>query len=550
MSVSKDFLTAITRDVRRTQIATFDVESKAPKSEKAGFTRAFLIGFYDGEQYLGFRNILRPYAPVLYDRMMALPPEDRAIAQGGCIDRFCRFLFGTARAPNMRYESRTHTLYAHNGGRFDATFLLAWLRKHRSEFDVRITAVSSRAQRIQVTRKVRTEESDKRKRTVKRVTPPSWTFIDSVLLLPMSLEAAGQTFCGNDDEGQKQKFDLDTDSGDPRWEEYNAQDCIVLHKSLSSLRDMIEDLGGEMGITAPSTSMKLFRRSFLHEPIARNRHFPGCNEARCRSPTDACLHDWIRKGYHGGRTEIFSMTAPPGMRYYDLNSSYPTSMREKMPTGEALVIKSASEFWDRLPVLEKSSVGFVEATVTIPENCHVPPLPYVNEDNKKLLFPVGTFRGVWSWDELKLIFDPYVGGEIVQLHRCVWFRASIIFKSFVDTLYAYRLASKKDPTDKAKAALSELAKLLLNAHYGKYGMNPLREEIVTIDGGEDPWPGDEGSPYKKEGSPLDGDHLHGSLWSIPVIVDAPYMIPQIAAQVTALSRVMLWRACVTCVTLT
>lgn len=26
------------------------------------------------------------------------------------------------------------------------------------------------------------------------------------------------------------------------------------------------------------------------------------------------------------------------------------------------------------------------------------------------------------------------------------------------------------------------------SHYGKYGMNPLREELVTIDGGEDPMP--------------------------------------------------------------
>lgn len=549
----EDQLLPLSGAPRRTRVVTYDVESKDGASEMKGFSRAFLVGFYDGEDYFPFRNV-RPHLDVngysldlrkedqQYKELIKLDPERRAIAEGGCVDRFLRFLMGDVRRPHTivdTYGSRKATIYAHNGGRFDGTFILAWLRAHADEFDVRITCVASRAQKIVVTRKVTSMHPWRRLHRKM----PSWTFIDSALILPMTLDQAGKTFCANDPEIRKlAEFDLDTHENDARWEEYNRMDCLVLHRAISELRDLVEGLGGELGITAPATSMKTFRRAFLHEPVERNRHFPACRarSKQCRDLDDACLHTWIRRGYHGGRTEVFTMTAPPGSRYYDLNSSYPASMKHDMPVGDATEV-SPADFFDLLPKLQESQIGFVECEVSIPETCIIPPLPYPSDDGK-LRFPTGTFSGVWAWDELRLIFDPMVNGKITKVIRSVWFRKRPIFREFVDKLYSYRTYAKEHPSDLAAQALSELCKLILNGHYGKYGMHPEREELVTIKGGHDPMPGDRGSLYPKVGTPLDGDHINGDVWVIKTRVDAPYMIPQIASYITALSRIALWQA--------
>lgn len=573
--LNQPFLKPLTGDVKRKLVAVFDIESKDGDTQKGGFTRPFLASFFDGTTFTGFRN----------DKSVAsLPWEKRHIAPGGCIDKLMRHILGldgcekcqatriyqteladgstrkkaatkaglrlssrcTCAKLLQRYSSKLFLIYSHNGGKFDELFLLGWLiqNQHLVRFD--LASVQSRIQRLDVYR------IDKPKDVI------SWAFLDSYSLLPLSLRKMVQTF----DPGGEQKGDLDFDTheDDPRWDEYNETDCRVLHKSLNAFHNLIEGLGGEVGITAPSTSMKLYRRRFQKSWIYRNQHFPGC-DGKCQyskgldkrgqpnlCPSDSCdgtchgcLHEWIRRGYYGGRTELFFVKGR-GILYYDINSSYPASMKADMPVGNAIIERKITSEHLLAP-LAANHVGFIDCIVEIPKGCPIPPLPFRNKG--KLIFPTGKFSGVWDWDELQLLKHPLVNGRIVKIRQSVWYKKKPIFREMVDTLYDFRQkhlpecgGSKACPKPfpwgckpSYDEGMSYVAKLMLNSLYGKFGMREERTGVMMVP---------EGSDLPSNGWPINGK-LDSLFWECEKVCKASYIIPQISAHITALSRIRLWQ---------
>ena len=490
------FLKPLEGPIKRARFMVFDIESKAGDSQEPGFTRPFMCGFYDGKKFRAFRNL---------PSTKSLPWSKRHIAKGGCIDRFLNVLF----SKSSGYTDTT--IYAHNGGNFDFLFLLAWLRA-RPNLDFDIVPIQSTIQVLKVWRRGKKKEG-------------CWTFLDSLKLLPMSLAAA----CKALGLPGKKELSLDTHEGSPLWEEYNGQDCKALYDVLELTHDLVENkLGGEVGITTPSTAMKLFRRKYLAHGsaptlIPRHMHFDSCKDKTSVPPNSGmctgCLHTWVRKGYYGGRTEIFRM-AGVNLKYYDLNSSYPASMMLDIPGGNKVECDTYEP--ERY---SKNYVGFVECIVHIPPECEIPPLPF-RADSGKLLFPAGTFGGTWSTEELELLNHPRVKGHVVSVTKCIWYRRVKIFVDMVTDLYKYR--DKSLPG--YDLGLSTLAKLILNALYGKFGMKEERETIVLVREGESP---------PDDAKPAGGDTETG-IWYSTKISSPSYVIPQIAAHITALARVRLW----------
>lgn len=533
----KDYLTPITAKIKHKSILVYDFETKDDESQNPGFTRPFMIGFLDeGDHYHDFWN--------------ENPPDPnfrrRAVDRGGCVDLFMRCLTGLPEnhrkgffRPNRQWASTKAELWAHNGGRFDATPILVWLRRHRRWFAVDTTFIAGRAQRITISIR----------RGPYRGT--SWVLLDSAMLLKMKLEQATELFSS----GAKKlaKFDLGTDESDrSQWRLYNAFDCRGLRDALLGFQAMIEGEGGAMGTTAPSTAMHLFRRARLPQAVPRARCFPGCDGKckgckrgkHCDGDCHGCLHAWIRRGLVGGRTEIFWRFAPPPIFYYDRNSSYPASALELMPVGDPY-IQSGGEFLESHAEMRASGkIGFIECVVYVPPGCKLPPLPKVHDS--KLKFPTGTFRGIWEYDELMLLFDPFVGGRILRVERAVWFRGEPLFKSFMETMYEYRKKrprdehgvlmddlSKMTPEQRNAYALSEFAKLMMNSLIGKTATNPEREEMIYIAPG-DKWP--------KDARPITGRHEKCLIWLRPKFIDAPYIMPHLNARILALGRIAWWHA--------
>ena len=526
----KGYLEPIKTKVKRRRFCVFDIESKEGDSKTiAGFTRPFLVGFFDprrvkdaGGGYLEFRD-----EPHLFGRSAW---ERRHIDSGGCIDKLMSVILTRA------YSN--HVFYSHNGGNFDMLFLLTWLREHRESdnLDFEVVPIQST---IQVLRVWRVPENPDDSITER------WEFLDSMRLIPMGLERACKAF--GLPRGKVQ-HNLNTHEDDPSWSIYLKQDCVALATVMALVHDMVEDkLGGEVGITTPSTSMKLFLRRFLGQgnapaKVSRWQHWRECYKG------DACVgcaHDWVRRGYYGGRTEIFRMYGE-SLHYFDLNSSYAAAMREEMPIGERFVENGGLD-WRRHRSPgnpEGNYSGFAECLVYIPEDCPIPPLPHRDKKSGKLMFPTGHIRGVWSLEELALLTDPLVGGHIVEVKKTVWFRLQPLFGEMIEVLYQLRDKTRPD----YDPGLSEMAKLLMNSLYGKFAMRQERSSVVfaqdvaagkcflcreDLQGRAAVCPNCEGS--KPATSEPDGD-----VWYQHHKVDASYIIPHVSAHITALARVRLW----------
>lgn len=524
----------IKKAVVHKELLVYDFESKDDDSQRPGFTRPFMCGLLD------HGNVYRAF----FDNNSSRDDGDfrkRVVSPKGCVDEFCNHVFRmTAGTFEPEYVGEHAEFYAHNGGRFDATFLLVWLYLQRDTFHVEMTCVQGRIQSLSVTPR---GEKPGDKTTI--------SFLDSSMIFPqMKLGAVTNLFSVG--EKKLTDFDLKTPEWErDKWIEYNRPDCIGLRDALHGYRDLLEAEGGELAMTAPSSSMRLFRRRFLKEKFDRAKHFPfctgvclGCNRGgECDGTCHGCLHDWIRSGYFGGRVEIFERFAPPPMYYYDLNSSYPASMMKPMPVGRPLAILSNEGFVrERDARRAAGQLAFVEATVSVPTSCDLPPLPHIV--NNKLCFPAGEFHGVFELDELSLLHDPFVNGRIVHVDRSVWFEGKVIFKDFVETLYAYKQRGsemkerlrkeKRAPTQEEQriVALGELAKLMVNSEYGKHAMKPERETLIYVPEDAASWPDD--------AKPLDGHHETCRVWIKPKYVDPCYIIPQWSARITALSRIAWW----------
>lgn len=480
-------------------------------SQRGGFARAFQVCLYDGQNKYCWTN---------ESNTKSYQWDLRAIVPGGVIDKTLTALL------TPEFSSKKANIYAHNGGKFDHIFLLGWLRLHADEFGFEIISVQSRIQRLEVWRK----DTDRKKL--------SWAFVDSFSIIPLSLAKACKTF-GLSEADSKRVINYDLDENDESWQTYGIQDVVSLYKILETFHKLIHSLGGEVGLTAPSTSMRLFMRRYLKRIIHRHKHFKGCDGTcrekdceraiyrLCNGTCHGCLHHWFMSGYYGGRTEVF-IKYGKGLRYYDINSSYPRAMLELMPVGQKVELIK--------PTLEKCRdfarqgyIGTLECEVFIPRTCKIPPLPYRHDG--KLKFTIGHMEDVWGLAELELLYEPEVNGKIVSIKKAVFIKGEKIFADMVEDIYAYRDKKSKKYVDDG---LSFICKLILNSLYGKFGMSPKRDSIIFVDK-----PNGEQEPYGA--MPANGNSVEEEIiWKLPYFVDTEYMIPQIAKHITDLARIRLF----------
>lgn len=484
-------------------------------------------------------------------------------------------------------------IYAHNGGNYDFLFLVRELLKpHFSEkYRVELTPVGSTIIRIDVL-EVDTGRhlpgcEDKLcggcagKRQKEKLL--KWSFLDSAKLMPLPLADLGEAF------GITKKVKLEMSYDDlalpdnfDTMSHYLKTDCRSLAEAITAMQLRINDLGGQVGITLPATSLDLFRRKFQRRDIFTNRHWLACPEhgkevkrnaeSACVKESkeeSCCLHEFVRRSYFGGPAQIFRTTfvgaasiakdaeasqfdkederearglpqflltdaerasfdpAFPVAKMYDINSHYPAMMLEPMPVGEAMELNGLTE--DNVYANMRSFVGIVECDVEIPRDCYLPPLPVTHQG--KLMFPTGKLRGVWDAAELRLLQQ--VGGKIVKSYRSVWYEQEPVFVDFIREIYKFRQKHKNDCFDKTCKGCNPLwskgmdwvAKILMNAAYGKYAMRVMRTMILM-------------NPELHEGmTPVDFD---SDIWSEDVMITPNYIVPQLAVHIVALARVKLW----------
>lgn len=370
---------------------------------------------------------------------------------------------------------------------------------------------------------------------------------DSLRILPMSLERITKSF-GLDKEGKidlsdylkttpyavykedgtfdkrksQGKYFENVDPDEPMLNEYLEMDCRALHTVLTMVMEMA-NISLEDFIrcpTAASLSMTMYKSQYPDEyELATSSNYYGA--------TGEMMEEFVRRAYYGGRTEVFTPRIVNGY-HYDVNSEYPFVMKTtEFPVGyyehiyDPEKARTNYRFWLKY----RKGAGIAEANVTVPD-MHIPPLPTRVEHGKlenKLLFPVGSFSGVWTYEEIEYAESLGCTFEIIQ--TTYWYKTAPIFKDFIEHW--------EDIKTNSEGAKREFAKLPQNSLYGKFGMRRERETLA---------------PYAMRDELEDKDELFDTFYHTELDMrflthitksKAKYIQPHIAVFVTSRARILL-----------
>jgi len=325
-------------------------------------------------------------------------------------------------------ENYGRTFFAHNSGKSDMHFVLDELLKSglaMETFEIDATFNGSSAFLVYIRKRDNPKQS--------------FVFADTLFLLKASLRKIGE-WLGYSKFQLKDGFDTENYH---ELRAYNERDCDLLYKAVKQLEDELWDMGGEFKVTLASSAMALFQTRYLSEIL----------------PTDKGNNDYARRGYYASRVEVFTRKCEQGI-YYDVNSSFPWSMKQSLP----------GAFRGTRPSLSMKPKGakhaIAEATVHI-KDCYLPPAPFRDADNR-IIFPTGQWRGVFTDVDLKLLES--AGHEIVKVHSVDWYDGFTALGDYVDDLYEKKA--------KAKGFKREVYKLLLNSLYGKFAEKETKYKLL------------------------------------------------------------------------
>lgn len=409
-----------------------------------------LLGFFDGYEYLTFERI----------------PE---------------FLEHVLKPKYYGYK-----IYAHFGGKFDFLFLIEHLKCHKN---VQLLIVDGKIIMMKIGF-LPYKDNKGRTKYKKHI-----EFRDSFVVFSSSLK----NLCDSFDTKHK-KLDIDHeksfDINNPQDLQYLKNDVLALYEVIKSGIEYIKLLGGELKITAASTAMDLFQRKYLDKNI--------------KLPTYFHIDDFIRKGYYGGRVEVFKkyFKAENGkmLNYYDVNSLYPYVMKQNFfPVGNPVETKR----------YKTGDFGIFEIT-TEKIKMDIPFLPQHTKD--KMYFKNGVISGVYPSPFLEKLTEM---GIKFKTKKGYIFSKAKIFEKYVDEIYKMRLENKKN-------AIGYLCKLFLNSLYGKFGMTTDKETTVL-------------NPTAEQINDLTLYDLELDIWTKEIILQRNYILPAIASFVTCYAQLHLYK---------
>lgn len=371
-------------------------------------------------------------------------------------------------------------VWAHAGGRFDHRFLLPELQSRRWDFRVALSGGSI-------------------------VLLTAWNaegrkiyFADSFRIMPNALKSIGKTVNLEKIEVDRKNIQL---LSKEKALEYCFRDCEIALRGLQLMKTALESVNADFAFTLASIASRWVRRG---DSIDWTYFY----KKKCQHQKDMLIADkFCEPAYFGGRTEMFKRGVIKGpVYYYDIVSSYPTSMQFELPLYFKGFIPGPDDC-SRDSIREYLSFpGITEAWVNFPRT-KVAPLcvkmdgrltfPYGHKlgRQEKLGFPKQCECGApmrshicsvchasypkyqWQpgrWTNIELLAALDRGAEILPITQAR-FRGVPFLKNFVQTFYNLRKQAKAE-----KDAFRTYAyKILLNSLYGKLVETVDRVAYVT-----------------------------------------------------------------------
>src|SRR6266536_1306222 len=248
---------------------------------------------------------------------------------------------------------------------------------------------------------------------------------------------------------------------------YIMGDCKALYQIL---RKFFETLVSKFPIdplsvlSAPSTAFKIWRTTQL----------PKLNKDLLKLyDLSRTLDPKLRQAYCGGIVDVYRPHLIGNGYYYDVNSLYPTSMCRPLPVGMPKLVTITPNSFE-----EGYFFGYVEATVKAPpidtHAGYLGLLPFKYQG--RLICPGGTFTGFFFSEELRFALNN--GYNLLSITQAYEFqRGENTFYELIQQLNNMKIEaqSNNQPT------IRNLAKLLMNSMYGRFGMHTdnLRHDILN-----------------------------------------------------------------------
>lgn len=383
----------------------------------------------------------------------------------------------------VRYAHKDRVYWAHNGGKFDIKFIIEELL---GRFDLKILPINGSLVKVAVYY----ENSKKKLFEIRDSFPLLSRGFDKLIKsfeIPLTISSEKLA------EYKSRRNNIAAFS-DAELKEYVEVDTIGLHDLLVKAKKVF--------------GVEKFRLTTASTAFAEWKDIVGNEEKKYR--VDARHDDFFRQSYCGGRVEVFKRFGK-NVDYVDVNSMYPFVMKQNpYPCGSYMKTNSYKE----------NKLGVYRCRVTAPDDLDIPLLP--KKHNGKLLFPTGTWEGVYCSPELEKAFE--LGYKIEIINGIFWEGKGSPFGKYINKWHGI----KTKASNEGDKTMKYIAKLYLNSLYGKFGQKRKHRKVKQ---------GVERGDMKKECKPLFPEH---GLYTIKEETRKPFTTCHIASFVTCYSRLVLY----------
>lgn len=294
------------------------------------------------------------------------------------------------------------------------------------------------------------------------------TFIDLMNWFSTSLKKVGNSVGCNKIDLHVSKMD-GTSDGD--LFSYCERDVEIVRRAYFSLWGLARDYGTSPGISIASMAMNIYLSAFLkkwwNKPIRGNRNHKE-------------EHNKEMAAFFGGRTESYFKGKPTEsytVYKYDINSQYPSVMRDSLP------YRRAGKDWSVRggvpPVPDDKFYRLYKVVVNIKgdnpyRDLGGPGKRHIMNGEGRIIYGVGRYRAFLWQDEYRMFREM---GFIEKAESAIKYHSAPILQEFVNHFYAKRLIYKK----MANTAYEQLCKLVMNSLYGKFGQKEKGKWVSVKD---------------------------------------------------------------------
>lgn len=231
---------------------------------------------------------------------------------------------------------------------------------------------------------------------------------------------------------------------------YCINDCTMLFNIIKSFDDQILEkfkVNISSSPTLPGLAFKIYRTHYMDNKIPL---------------MDGQVFNDLIKAYYGGHVDMYiPKTSNNQIRQYDVNGLYPFVMKSfKFPTKLiAYFIGEISKMSDYQHLYE-NNLGIYKVEVIAPDLTN-PLLPH--KVNNTSIYEQGNWTGWYFSEEMKHAMR---FGYQFKFLAGYLFESEYLFNNYIDSVNQIKIeASKGSPN-------YLIAKLLMNALYGRFGMSP------------------------------------------------------------------------------